>query len=227
MTSKLDRLRRAAYGLGLVSIGLAISVVLLIVMLAVGLPKADRLRVEGLEALGPWNYVINFLGLLSAAVSLVGKFFCARVPEESAATGPITLSLFFGAAGLLFSVGSEIPATAALFQNGAPFTPLFSALGYVTFLVYMRRVSDFVGEPLLAEHSRRVLMGSLLLVPPAFLGLILISEGGAGLGVIVGVAALVGVVIAGWVLFFLFARLIHRLRRAIDIKASLYEDLGD
>jgi hypothetical protein len=96
------------------------------------------------------------LSLVAQGLSIVGLFLCRDVPEKIRATGPISSAAAMSALSIVLILARAIRwLNAPLFVAQAGY--LLSAGGLICFLVFLRRLALFLGEPRQIARSEFVL----------------------------------------------------------------------
>ena len=205
-------LRNTGIGLSLVYYGLVIALGCMILGVVGNVMQVAILR---MAALGVY---------LGGLLMFIGPFFCLSVPVESRARGFIIGSVVAQSLNMLLTIlsiawmliaisGGRMEAVVALgviFQASG----LVGVIGFVLFILFMRRLAEFIGRTDLMARARNVLV-TLGFVFALFVGMILVSVAaprGGGLVAAVVVLAAVVAMIAG---FLMYANLINSLRKAL------------
>jgi hypothetical protein len=150
------------------------------------------------------------LGLFCGVLVLVGRICCLAVPRKCGCLRIIrgsvlcTLLAFLLVLTVLIFFRYERDLIVVLF------IPLFAVAGEILFLIFLRRLADYVGKPQLARRARSILIAGLV-----------ISALGAGLTYLAmhtlwQLVSLIGILssMAGFAIVILYAILINSVRRA-------------
>ena len=138
---------------------------------------------------------------------LVGPIFCLSVPAETNAKG-----LIIGAVVLQLLNFSITVLSAAGVNLGpfAPFAQMFGVLSAICFVLFMRRLSQFIGREDLASRAGRVLMLGLVTVVAAIGSFFaMFTLGPAAALLLLGVAAMM------LIAFVMYANLVNALSKAL------------
>ena len=156
----------------------------------------------------PFALMITLGGfMISSVMMLVGPIFCLSVPAETNAKG-----LIIGAVVLQLLNFSITVLSAAGVNLGpfAPFAQMFGVLPAICFVLFMRRLSQFIGREDLASRAGRVLMLGLVTVVAAigrFFAMFTLGPAAALL--LLGVAAMM------LIAFVMYANLVNALSKAL------------
>jgi len=223
-------LRQTGLGLSLVFYGIVTMLICLLLIVF--------FSVVAMVAVSPMLLLLLVpagLGILVASIlMLIGPIICLAVPEETGAKGLILGSVI---CQLINLVGSVVNAIA---PNLFP-PPVLIVLGLcgiaanVLFVLFMKKLSEYIGRLDLAARARNVLIGVgvvvglgvvLLMVTFLATGLAATTAGPAAMGrgappatfAQLGCAMLVGVLVLGvgsLVVFLMYVFLIDALRKAL------------
>jgi hypothetical protein len=154
-------LRKVASGLGLIRIGLILTIFSVLVsvfgILMIGLGGA------GANALGTTALLFIGMVLVAQVLNLVGTILCLSAPAETQARGWIFASLVAEllnmipalAARLGLYSDSEVAQSAEL---------LLGIVAYVTFILFLRKLGQFIGRTDLAQRAVYLLLLGAVLV---------------------------------------------------------------
>lgn len=222
-------LRQTGLGLSLVYYGIVTMLLCILLMLLVA--------VVAMAASSPLFLLLMLpagLGILVANIlTLVGPIVCLAVPEESGAKGLILGSVIFQLINLVASVLGAI-APRLLPQPLPVVLNLCGIVGYVLFVLFMKKLSEYVGRLDLAARAKNVLigfgvlvgLGVVLLVGLLGTGFFAAAAGPAGMGrgappvawAPMGLLMLLGALVLGvgsLVVFVMQVNLIDGLRKAL------------
>jgi len=222
-------LQKVAQGLGLIYLSIVILVGSVILMFVLGLvltaaegPAAPRGALGGVPivvVLGGLAMIVGYL------LSLVGSFMCLATPAETGAKGLITASVVLMVLSLVLNIANFFARS----RGTEGLTNLFSVIGGICFIIFLRRLALFIGATHLAERARNILIALVAGVAIIILMVILAIAGGlnaarGGGGGLVAIAFFLGVVlvIGGLVVFVMYANLINNLRKAIQSGGAVY-----
>jgi hypothetical protein len=157
--------------------------------------------------------VICVLVMLGAGIAiLVGQILCASVPEHSGARGlAIGAAVCMVANILVGMVGGALQNPAiSLFGN------LISIIGYVLFILFIRRAAIYLNDHALASSAVRFIIFCVAL----FVGFIVFAmiAGLLQMEVVLAIVGL-GMLVAALASFIWYLRLIKGLMTAIDIRS--------
>jgi hypothetical protein len=196
-------LKRVADGLNLVYWGIAITLLSIIggmvLIFAFGAMGGDLAAIPA---------VLMGLGIIAGVIiGLVGRIFCLDVPEETNARPMIYSAVVCDILAVLVSVVVWIPGIP---QAISSVNNLLSLLATLLFVIFMKRIANFIQRPELADRAQSLVTFAVVLIVLAF--------GAAFLAMLVGpIAMLLGLVafVLAIVMFLRYVRLLIDLRRAI------------
>ena len=196
-------------GLGLTIIYASLVVLIVSVLFGFGLRFffiENRLATPNRSLYLLISYLPLFAIGLSWLMSLAGTGFCVRVPAAARARGFALASLILGGLQLLlmlpgFLFGGIVVSVAVIFYLGSPFSTL-------CFLIFLRRLAEYVAKPRLAARARNIIVfGSVMLLVLLCLGVVLNGEP-IVLALVGGTSAIA--------LFVMYANLIGGLAKVIQ-----------
>jgi hypothetical protein len=215
-------LQRVATGLGLIYLSIliilltAILTMVLTVVLAQGagqrMAQGGGARVVVAEArtFGTIGLMAGIAFIIGYLLSVIGTFMCLATPAESGAKGWITAS----ATLMVMSIVMQI----ALFAIRDPDTirvvssvqPLVGLVGGICFLVFLKRLAQFIGSDRLTRRAQRILtlLATGFALTVIMVALIVTGSLWAALLVIV-------LLIGGLIVFAMYANLLVSLKNAI------------
>lgn len=144
------------------------------------------------------------MAVIGSLLSFVGPFFCLAVPAESGAKGFIIASVALQLVNFIVSPIAafvEVPAMYELVSNLAG--PLAALAALFAFILFMRRLAAFIGQPQLLARADRVLVGAGLIIVSWIITVVAV----AAVGFFVAIAVLV--------VFIMYANLINDLRKQV------------
>jgi hypothetical protein len=194
-------LKRVATGLALVYWGIVI--VLLSVVLAV---------FTGIAAQGAADVLVLFLRICSLGVILgivvgfIGRVMCLAVPANTNAQSLIYGAVIFDLLALGIHIYDAISRSEVLDFLGN----LCSLIAIILFVLFLKRVSEFVGRTDLADRAKSLIGLGLTTLLVAFLGGVI-----AVAAPIVLVLVGLGILVMALVMLVLYVRLLRDLRQAI------------
>ena len=229
MNSSAIGLARVSYGLRLIYLSLILAVVTFLAAFVAILAAVNAGQKLGPADLGqgPLALILQgmiFLSLLSNVMAIIGKFYCLQVPEKAQASTLIFLSVAFSVLSVLIQVGAAIPATAMLVQPIAPASSLFVMVGYVIFLIFLRRLAEYLGRMVLAARARSILVWSFLLSAVTIAGMAAVMTAATQEIKIVGGLVLFAASIIALVQFVRYVNLLPALRSAIENHANQFDE---
>jgi len=160
--------------------------------------------------------------LVGYLLVLIGPLFCLAVPAESGSKGFIIGSVVCTLASLAPLATTWLGIRFTPFDSSA--SSVISTLGAILFMLFLRKLSLYIGRPDLARRAMAVLISAIvicvLLIGSALfvLGVRASSAvpGGAAAGGAAGAGVLMLVLmIAALVVFILYANLVNSLRKAL------------
>jgi hypothetical protein len=158
--------------------------------------------------------------LLGGLLNFIGQIVCCMVPSQSGAKGYAIGAVVMQvcAVGLYFAnIAHTVMAGPSPYLPFAHLTNAAGLIGTVLFVLFMRKLSSFIGRGDLRRRSGNILVfGAILL---AIFGLLL-------LGFVIWKAELFGwlsivLLIGGLVCFVMYANLINALRKVLLGKVAL------
>lgn len=207
-------LHQTTSGLSVLYYGLVIVLLCLIVNFAIAL-EWGPLILGRIAALGM---------CVGGILIFLGPFLCLRVPPESKSRGYIMGSVGLQLASLFVLVLLTLRGFAAAWAGQhhdyqavvvlACLLGLAVLVSFILFVLFIRRLAQFIGRRDLADRARNVLIalaaGILLVLVMASLPLLRLREG-ARAAVIVAVPTVLGVLVG----YIMYASLVNRLRKAL------------
>lgn len=218
-------LQKVAAGLGLIYMGLVVLLATIVIGGVIGGimgARGELARAAPPQEFGMIALAIGGGALLGYVLNLIGTLRCMATPEESGAKGLINATAALMVVSLLmilFNFFAESPIVGVVQR-------LVSLIGGVTFVIYLRRLAEFIGSERLARKARTILIllavGVVLLVVIIAALVVAFAEfpvhGGGGppsLAIAAGVASLV-LLIGGLITFVMYANLINAMRKVIQ-----------
>jgi hypothetical protein len=109
---------------------------------------------------------IGVIGTIIASVvaqimAIVGKLFCLTAPERMTGKETIYISVMFDLVSIIIAYFQGIGAFS---QNGAGLQTIISAIAYVSFLIFLKQVAEFIHKNNLAKDAEGVLLIGIGLV---------------------------------------------------------------
>jgi len=160
-------LRKVASGLGLIRIGLILTIFSVLVsffgILMIGLVGA------GAKALGTTALLFIGMVLVAQILNLIGSILCLSTPAATQARGWIVASLV---AEVLSMIISLTTLTGQQFEESQRVQQLLGIVAYVTFILFLRRLGVFIGRTDLVRRAINLLILWAVLIG---LGLVLIA----------------------------------------------------
>jgi len=209
-------LRQTAVGLTLVYYGIVLLLLCVLVFMF-GAMAAGLARniIVGMLVFGAAG-----IGLVVACVLLlVGPLVCLAVPAQSGARSYLIGSVVFQAASIAYAVLANlapvpIPPAVSLILS------LLGVVGTVLFILFMKKLAEYIGHRRLADRARNLLatlVATVVLGGVLGLGAVVLTTAGipAGtLGLVIGALGLL-VLMLGLIAFVMYANLINALRKAL------------
>jgi hypothetical protein len=158
-------LRKVANGLGMIYAGICLAI-----LSAIGGAILSATSRGNLDTLALIGILLVIAFIVSAILNIVGTLFCLATPEESGAKGMIYASAAAMGLSLLISFAIRlhvIPPPASIVQM------ILTFISGVTFLVFLRRLSLFIGRQDLAKKARSILIWCVGLVMAVIIALAL------------------------------------------------------
>lgn len=222
----VEDLRRVSAGLRMVLMGLALVVVNLVaavaVVLAFGEPGQDP---AAMVAALSRNHTVAFtvliaLNLLSNVLAITGKVFCLSVPTAAGASQFILMAVACSGIGLGLWIVGQVPDLDASAVEFAQTSPLFTMVGFLFFLRFLRRLAAYLGSARLLAKATQVQIATVALIVTY-----LVAALGSAALLLHAAMVVVALVLAigAMVVFVLYAILIRDLRRTTEIVAETTE----
>jgi hypothetical protein len=186
-------------GLLLIYSGLILGILDLMASFVLGLLAAVR----GID-LTAVLVAAMIVGLVASLMDLAGRFLCLSAPEKSQAQGAIYASVGCGVANLALAPGGyflEMPILTAIGN-------LAQGCGYFLFVIFLKRLAEYIGNPQLAAKARTILIATVV-VAVAYALMIAASRYKP-----VHALCVLALWIAALSLFIMYANLILYLRNA-------------
>jgi hypothetical protein len=203
-------LQKVARGLGLIHNGI-ITIVLAIIfgllgMFVIGIAAGEG----GLRFVMIIAFLVGFVGMI---MIVVGTLMCLATPAETGAKGLVTASVILSVISFCASVIAEFAENDLVQIIGT----LAGIGSQITFLLFLKQLSEFIGAISLAERAK-----TLLILMAVVFGLQVIA-----LVAVVVVPVLIAVIglamlVIGLISFFMYLRLLDGLRKAIQSGGTVY-----
>lgn len=210
-----EALRTTGNGLRLIYFSLLLLVLLVLAVVG-GTFFATKAAGPGPSGLG-FLFVFGIVGLLIAALSLIGGLMCVTVPQQSGGKWLVIASVVIQAlsqlmvlAGTLLGLNLEVIAMIPL-----------SGLSLILFLLFLGRLSEFIDRDDLRRRAKRMLILLAVYV------VVVITTGMSSMAgaldfATVGIALIGG--LGALILFVMFANLVNDLSTAIRHPESAAAD---
>ncbi len=153
---------------------------------------------------------------LAMLLGIVGKVFCLAVPAEVQARPTIATAVFFVALGLVITLAQQFVANPLLALGGS----LSSAIGYIAFLTFLKRLAEFIGDDPQVKRAEGIFLGLIAVVALYVVGFMLSAFGGTRPIIIAGSLCLVAGAISALVLVVRYGNLLTYLRQSVTTYAS-------
>jgi hypothetical protein len=162
MLTDLPGLRTTGIGLSLVYYGIIILLLTLIGTVPAGF------LVASIPAIGFLVLAAGVVVLAASLMMFVGQVLCLAVPSQTGANVYIIVAVVMQIASFVQSFLPVIQQFAPRVRFSQPITLLLNSLGVISlifFVLFMRRLSLFLGRNNLARRARNLLIFSAILVP--------------------------------------------------------------
>ena len=93
--------------------------------------------------------------VVAQIIAIVGKLFCLTAPERMAGKETIYISVMFDLISIIIAYFQRIEAFS---PNGAGLQTIISAIAYVSFLIFLKQVAEFINKNNLAKDAEGVLL---------------------------------------------------------------------
>jgi hypothetical protein len=203
-------LQKVAKGLGLIYNGI---ITMLLAVIVGGL----LMFIMGVAAGGGGAILVLVVAGLAALAGmimvLVGTLMCLATPEQTGAKGLIYSSVILSVVGFCLSLIGQFVANTPISALGT----IASITANILFLLFLKKLSEFIGAIDLAERAKL-----LLILMGVTVGFQVVAA--LGLFIELPMLGLLGfvVLIVGLVSFFLYLGLLDRLRKAIESGGASY-----
>jgi hypothetical protein len=158
--------------------------------------------------------VILALVLLAAFIMIiVGTLMCLATPEESGAKGLIVASVALYAVGFCLSLVGRFAENELATSAGA----LASLGGNITFLLFLKQLSQFIGATELVERAKLLLILLGATIGLQLIAVVVVLAGSVAIAIL-ALAVIVIVLIS----LVLYLRLLKSLREAIQSGGERY-----
>jgi hypothetical protein len=155
-------------------------------------------------------YFLMGIILLATALRIVGMLLCLAVPEESGAKGLIIVAVVLMLCAVAIDLSTLVVRTEAAVQF---VSRLLGLLGWIFFILFLRKTSHFIGRADLAAQAGSLLgMVAALVALAVVLGVVAALQIGVP-GLLLILALLL--IVLGISLLIRYLVLIHRLRVAL------------
>ena len=109
---------------------------------------------------------VGVIGTIIASVvaqvmAIVGKLLCLTAPERMTGKETIYISVMFDLISIIIAYFQGIGAFS---RNGAGLQTIISAIAYVSFLIFLKQVAEFINKNNLAKNAEGVLLIGIGLV---------------------------------------------------------------
>jgi hypothetical protein len=141
-------------GISLLYYSLALTTLSLIILIIV--PFTRNLGLIAVVAIG---VVIAFV--VAQVMAVVGKLLCLTAPERMAGKATIYISVIFDLISIIITVLDHI---VDLPQIVSDLQTMISAIAYVSFLIFLKQVAEFINKNNLAKDTEGVLLIGIGLV---------------------------------------------------------------
>jgi hypothetical protein len=109
------------------------------------------------------SLVFLFVGVIGTIIAfvvaqimaIVGKLFCLTAPERMTGKETIYISVMFDLISIIIAYFQRIEAFS---PNGAGLQTIISAIAYVSFLIFLKQVAEFIHKNNLAKDAEVVLL---------------------------------------------------------------------
>lgn len=99
--------------------------------------------------------------VVAQIMAIVGKLFCLTAPERMTGKETIYISVMFDLISIIIAYFQGIGAFS---PNGAGLQTIISAIAYVSFLIFLKQVAEFINKNNLAKDAEGVLLIGIGLV---------------------------------------------------------------
>ncbi|WP_103669362.1 hypothetical protein [Pseudanabaena sp. BC1403] len=99
--------------------------------------------------------------VVAQIMAIVGKLFCLTAPERMTGKETIYISVMFDLISIIIACFQGIGAFS---PNGAGLQTIISAIAYVSFLIFLKQVAEFIHKNNLAKDAEGVLLIGIGLV---------------------------------------------------------------
>ena len=229
MVESVDELRRVGAGLRMVLMGLGVVVVNAITAVVFAFLFAEPGKeptaiVEAMARDHTAAYTVLIgLEVLANVLAITGKVYCLSIPAAAGASQFILMAVACGGIGLALRVVGQVPEIDRSVLEFAQMGPVFTMVGFLFFLRFLRRLAVYLGSaPLLSKAIRVQSLTVALMVA------VLVTLIGSGLGLATSATVIImmGLLVAALFVFALYATLVRGLRRTVEAAAESAESDG-
>lgn len=176
-------------GISLVFWGLELTALAILVILVTPFVAARNLAILLAVMTG-----IPIMLVIAGLMSMVGKILCLAVPGEMEGKGVIYVCVAFDLISLLISLAEKVTTVPAILSQWVGFFPV---IGFVLFLIFLRKLAEFIQNNDLAEKAGGLLKLGIALVVFVLLAFVSAFRFPIGIfvfGLIAVIAGLIGLV---------------------------------
>ncbi len=215
-------LQRVATGLGLIYLSILIillTAILTVVLSVIFVQGAGQRMVQGggagvvvaeARTFGMIGLMAGIAFIIGYLLSIIGTFMCLATPEESGAKGWITASATLMVMSIVMQIALFVIRDTDTIRVVRSVQPLVGLVGGICFLVFLKRLAQFIGSERLTRRAQRIL--TLLAVGFA---ITVIAVALVMAGNLMASLLLIVVVIGGLIVFVMYANLLVSLKNAI------------
>lgn len=214
-------LRKVAQGIKLVYYGIVLMLVaIILVVLAMILSNL----LESLAILAVGGIAAAALLVVAAILNFVGPIVCLAVPAETRSKGLITGSVIFQllnlVVGIFVQVAQRLEAIAASWLVTAQLgSSMIGATAFILFILFIKRLAQFIGRDDLAQRAGTVLNTWILLFILLMAGTIVLAVAPLGALFILLPAAVAAIIV-----LVVYVKLIESMKNALASKSSNSRD---
>jgi hypothetical protein len=158
--------------------------------------------------------VIAALVLLAAFIMIiVGTLMCLATPEETGAKGLIIASVALYAVGICLSILGSLTESPVAQSAGT----LASLGGNITFLLFLKQLSQFIGAIQLVEKAKLLLILLGITIGLQLIMVVVALAGSAAIGLLA-----LAILVIGLVSLFMYLGLLNSLSKAIQSGGEQY-----
>ncbi len=134
---------------------------------------------------------LGIMLLIAGLMSMVGKILCLAAPREMEGKGVIYACVAFELAFLLIGLAEKVTIVPAILSGLKGFFPI---IGFVLFLIFLRKLAEFIQNRELAEKAGGLLKLGVALVVFVILAFVLAFRFPIGTPIVMLITVITGII---------------------------------